>query len=105
MFEAKGHPTIRTDPQTERGYVHSLGHGLGLAVHEAPWAGLNQVKSGPPARDILAPGVVWTVEPGLYYPERGMGVRLESSVWMRPDGQPEILAEYPLDLVLPVRSL
>ena len=105
MFEAKGHPTIRTDPQTERGYVHSLGHGLGLAVHEAPWAGLNKVKSGPPARDILAPGVVWTVEPGLYYPERGMGVRLESSVWMRPDGQPEILGEYPFDLVLPVRSI
>lgn len=100
MFEAQGHPTVKTDPQTERGYVHSLGHGLGLAVHEAPWAGLNAGQ-----KDILAPGVVWTVEPGLYYPERGMGVRLESSVWMRPDGQPEILGEYPLDLVLPVRSI
>jgi Xaa-Pro aminopeptidase len=100
MFEAQGHPTVKTDPQTERGYVHSLGHGLGLAVHEAPWAGLNAGE-----KDILAPGVVWTVEPGLYYPERGMGVRLESSVWMRPDGQPEILGEYPLDLVLPVQSI
>jgi len=100
LFEAQGHPTVKTNPKAQQGYVHSLGHGLGLAVHEAPWAGLTSGK-----KDILAPGVVWTVEPGLYYPERGMGVRLESSVWMRPDGKPEILGEYPLDLVLPVRSM
>jgi Xaa-Pro aminopeptidase len=46
--------------------------------------------------------MVMTVEPGLYYPERMMGVRLEDTVWMRPDGQVELLADYPLDLVLKV---
>jgi Xaa-Pro aminopeptidase len=98
LFEAQGHPTVQTNPQTQEGYVHSLGHGLGLHVHERPSFGANS-----PPDDVLAAGVVITVEPGLYYPERGMGVRLEDTVWVRPDGQFEILADYPLDLVLPVK--
>jgi Xaa-Pro aminopeptidase len=40
----------------------------------------------------------------LYYPERGMGVRIEDTVWVRPNGQIEILAEYPYDFVLPVKG-
>ena len=48
------------------------------------------------------PGVIVTVEPGLYYPERGLGVRLEDTVWVRPDGVMDIPAPYPLDLVIPV---
>ncbi len=98
LFEALGHPTIQSDPQIEQGYVHSLGHGLGLNVHERPWFGRNAFPE-----DRLVPGVVFTVEPGLYYPERGLGVRLENTVWARPDGKMEVLAEYPLDLVLPVK--
>jgi Xaa-Pro aminopeptidase len=47
---------------------------------------------------------VVTIEPGLYYPDRGLGCRLEDTVWVRPDGAMEVLAEYPMDLVLPVRS-
>jgi len=43
---------------------------------------------------------VITLEPGLYYPEQGFGVRIEDTVWIRPDGQPEVLAEFPKDLVL-----
>jgi Xaa-Pro aminopeptidase len=35
-FEAKGHPTARTHPGGHDGYVHSLGHGVGLDVHEEP---------------------------------------------------------------------
>ncbi len=99
LFEARGHPTIQSNPQTEQGYVHSLGHGLGLHVHERPWFRTN----ASPA-DLLEPGSVVTIEPGLYYPERGMGVRLEDTVWVRPDGKMEILAEYPLDLVLPIKG-
>jgi Xaa-Pro aminopeptidase len=99
LFEARGHPTIRSDPQTQRGYVHSLGHGLGLDVHERPRSGRN----GTP-EDSLEPGSVFTHEPGLYYPERKQGVRLEDTLWMRPDGSVEILAEYPHELVLPVRA-
>jgi Xaa-Pro aminopeptidase len=99
LFEKMGHPTIQSDPRTQEGYVHGLGHGLGLNVHERPWFGKNATE-----KDVLVPGVVTTIEPGLYYPERGMGVRLEDTVWVRPDGTVETLAEYPLDLVLSVRQ-
>lgn len=99
LFEAQGHPTIKSNDFLQEGYVHSLGHGLGLHVHERPWAGSNASKE-----DILAPGVVVTIEPGLYYPEKEMGCRLEDTVWVRPDGKMEILAEFPLDLVIPVTS-
>jgi Xaa-Pro aminopeptidase len=98
LFEARGHATIEKDPATQEGYVHSLGHGLGLNVHERPWFGRNAN-----AEDRLDPGTVVTIEPGLYYPERGLGVRLEDTVWMRPDGKAEILADFPLDLVLPMK--
>ena len=54
--------------------------------------------------DILAPGSVVTIEPGLYYPSKGMGCRLEDSVAVMPDGSFEILADYPLDLVIPVKT-
>jgi len=100
LFEARGHATIKTNPQTQEGYVHGLGHGVGLNVHERPWFGLSATDV-----DRLAPGVVVTIEPGLYYPERGMGIRLEDTIWVRPDGQMEVLAEYPLDLVLPMKGL
>jgi len=99
LFEAMGHPTIRTNPITEVGYVHSLGHGIGLKVHEKPWS--STTISSP--TDILAPGAAFTLEPGLYYPDRGMGVRIEDSYIVTPDGRFEILADYPKDLILPLR--
>ena len=98
LFEAKGHPTIDSNPTIESGYVHSLGHGLGLHVHEQPWFGSSSVEN-----DTILPGAVFTIEPGLYYPDRGMGVRLENTVWVRPDGTIEVLADYPFDLVLPIK--
>jgi Xaa-Pro aminopeptidase len=70
-----------------------------LNIHERPWFGRNATQA-----DRLSPGSIVTIEPGLYYPERGMGVRLEDTVWVRPDGQMEVLAGYPLDLVLPVKA-
>ena len=96
-FAAQGHPTIAEDTTIQEGYVHSLGHGLGLHVHEAPWSGSNASE-----KDILAPGAVFTIEPGLYYPSRGMGCRLEDTLAVTPEGKFEILAEFPLDLVLPM---
>lgn len=99
IFEARGHPTIQSKPQTQEGYVHSLGHGVGLNIHERPWFGRNASET-----DRLDPGSVFTIEPGLYYPERGLGVRLENTVWVRPDGKMEVLADYPMDLVLPVKN-
>ncbi len=59
-------------------FVHSLGHGLGLRVHEAPSASM---RSG----DTLEPGHVITVEPGLYIPDWG-GVRIEDVVVITGDG-------------------
>lgn len=97
LFEAKGHPTIMSDPKTQQGYVHSLGHGVGLAVHEGP-----SFRDYDGNDDLLVPGSVITIEPGLYYPERGLGVRLEDTVWVRPDGGLEVLADFPKDLVLKV---
>jgi Xaa-Pro aminopeptidase len=98
LFADMGHPTIKSNPQTQEGYVHSLGHGVGLYIHEYPRISSNFKE------DRLSPGSVVTIEPGLYYPERGMGVRLEDTVWVRPDGEMEILAPYPHDLVLPVKK-
>jgi Xaa-Pro aminopeptidase len=97
LFEARGHPTIRSAPDSDEGYVHSLGHGLGLFVHELPRFGINATE-----QDVLDPGVVFTIEPGLYYPDRAMGVRLEDTYYARPDGKFEKLADYPMELILPV---
>ena len=99
LFEAQGHPTSCRDAKTQQGYVHSLGHGLGLDVHEAPWFRAHESNT-----DRLEAGVVVTIEPGLYYPERGLGCRLEDTVWARPDGGFEVLADFPHDLVLPVKQ-
>ena len=76
--------------------MHSLGHGLGLNLHEQPFASIDEAS--------LKPGVVVTIEPGLYYPDKEMGVRLEDSVYVHEDGSIEVLAEYPHDLVLPVNN-
>lgn len=97
LFAEQGHQTVCQDPQIKEGYVHSLGHGLGLDVHERPWFG-----RGSTEEDVLSPGVVVTIEPGLYYPAREMGCRIEDTVWMNPNGQAEVLIDYPLDLILPM---
>jgi len=96
IFEKVGHPTLRSHPGTEEGYCHGLGHGVGLAVHEPPRLG------GPPSNKArLEPRMVITVEPGLYYPSRGLGVRIEDLVYVRPDGSMENLtpASYELEVM------
>jgi Xaa-Pro aminopeptidase len=98
-FEKKGHKTPLNTQAPVEGYVHSLGHGVGLNVHERPWSGLTA-----PEDNILKPGVVITSEPGLYYPDKGLGVRIEDTLWVRPDGNVEILAEYPYDFVLEMKK-
>lgn len=91
-FEALGHPTVRSDPKTAEGYVHSLGHGVGLEVHEFPYLRLSEK---PNPRNRLLPGSVFTVEPGLYYPDRGMGIRIEDIVYIDNEGRSHVLAPFP----------
>ena len=98
-FEDKGHKTPMNTKAPVEGYVHSLGHGVGLNIHERPFSG-NTVGD----EHRLVPGVVFTSEPGLYYPEKGMGFRIEDTLWVRPDGRMEVLAAYPYDFVLPMKK-
>jgi Xaa-Pro aminopeptidase len=60
-----------------KGFIHNLGHGVGLEVHELPTLG--------PGGGELAAGNVITLEPGLYYPGTG-GIRLEDMGVVTPDG-------------------
>ncbi|MBA2291428.1 MAG: M24 family metallopeptidase [Gemmatimonadales bacterium] len=72
-------------------FGHSLGHGLGLEVHEAP-------RLAATAEAPIIAGAVVTVEPGIYLPGWG-GVRLEDDVWIAPDG-PVLLSDGNTDLLI-----
>jgi Xaa-Pro aminopeptidase len=98
-FESKGHKSPLNTKVPLDGYVHSLGHGVGLNIHERPSSSLAAGED-----NILKPGVVITIEPGLYYPDKGMGFRIEDTYWVHPDGKIEMLAEYPYDFVLPMKK-
>jgi Xaa-Pro aminopeptidase len=91
QFQAAGYKTqLNKDPGEvlEDGFFHSLGHGVGLEVHELPSMG----RTG----HELVPGDVITIEPGLYRSGYG-GVRLEDIVLVTDDGY-EVLTDYPYDL-------
>jgi Xaa-Pro aminopeptidase len=99
-FEARRHPTLRSHPKTTEGYVHSLGHGVGLSVHELPRFAEYEGNT-----DALKPGVVVAIEPGLYYPDKGFGVRIEDNLWLNPATNAlETIGEFRKDLVIPVRE-
>jgi Xaa-Pro aminopeptidase len=92
VYEQAGHPTQRTKARGEvlrDGFFHSLGHGVGLEVHEPPLLG----RSG---REPLVAGDVVTLEPGTYRSGYG-GVRLEDLAVVTGDGC-EVLTDFPYDL-------
>lgn len=95
VLEERGHPSPKSDPKTTEGYVHSLAHGLGLEVHEAPY-----FRTFGPSDTVLEPGMVFTVEPGLYYPDRGYGVRIEDTYYADNDGSFQSLTPFPKHLVV-----
>jgi len=91
VFEAAGYPTQRTKKPGEillDGFFHSLGHGVGLEVHEAP--GLSQNPA------TLVEGDVIAVEPGCYRQGFG-GARLEDLVLVTATGA-EVITNYSYDL-------
>jgi Xaa-Pro aminopeptidase len=94
FFEGRGYPTTRSNPQTLDGYVHSLGHGVGLEVHEKPFFGLTAAN-----QDCVEVGDIVTIEPGLYFPDREIGVRIEDTLVMREDGRVESLSRSDRGLV------
>lgn len=98
LFEKHGHPTPLSSPNTKSGYIHSLGHGLGLEIHERPFFGLAKTN-----KDRIEPGALFTVEPGLYYPEKGFGIRLEDVVYVTAQGSIENLSKFPKELVIEVQ--
>jgi Xaa-Pro aminopeptidase len=74
---------------------------VGLKIHEAPRFG-----DGPGNEERLEPGMVVTVEPGVYYPERGYGVRIEDCLWLNPANLKfETLASYSKDLIVPIKGV
>jgi Xaa-Pro dipeptidase len=72
-------------------FLHGLGHGVGLEIHEAPT--LSKTGDG-----RLLAGMAVTVEPGVYLPGRG-GVRIEDTLVVR-DGAPELLTQTTKNLVV-----
>jgi Xaa-Pro aminopeptidase len=92
VFEAAGEPTQRTKAEGEAlvdGFFHSLGHGVGLEVHEEPSLG----RTG---AEPLVPGDVVAIEPGAYRSGYG-GVRLEDLALVTEDGY-DRLTDYPYAL-------
>jgi len=83
VLESYGYKTLRQ--KASEGFIHSTGHGVGLEIHEDPRIFENET--------VLKSGMVFTVEPGLYYKDVG-GVRVEDVVVVRKNGC-EILTEYP----------
>lgn len=93
LFEEHGFATPVSDPGTEEGYVHNLGHGVGFELHEYPSF---RREAGP--EGVLEAGDAVTIEPGLYSPRDRYGVRLEDLVVLGEDVIAEDLTPLPYDL-------
>lgn len=76
-----------TEKDFRRYYPHAIGHGLGLDVHE--------LLGG---YDAFQPGMVLTVEPGIYIPDESIGVRIEDDILVTSDGHTILSSTVPIRL-------
>ena len=74
------------EPACRKYYMHGLGHSLGLDVHDYGWT-----------QEPFTEGWVITVEPGIYLPEEGFGVRLENNIVIRKGGAEDLFNDIPIE--------
>ena len=74
---SRRHYETKIEEGIPSGFIHSTGHGVGLAIHESPTIGMSTAR--------LKSGNIITIEPGLYYPDIG-GIRIEDTVVVTPTG-------------------
>jgi Xaa-Pro aminopeptidase len=65
---------ILAEKKLDKYFIHSLGHGTGLEIHELP-------NLSPKSKDVLKNGMVFSIEPGVYMPRLG-GIRIEDLVYL-----------------------
>lgn len=80
LLEGSAEAVLQDENGLKRYYPHKTSHWLGLEVHDV---GAYATRSGPVA---LQPNMVLTIEPGLYIPERGIGIRVEDDVLVTNEG-------------------
>ena len=74
------------EPACRKYYMHGLGHSLGLDVHDFGWT-----------QEPFTDGWVITVEPGIYIPEEGFGIRLENNIVVRKAGPEDLYDDIPIE--------
>lgn len=82
----------------DRYFLHSLGHGIGLEVHERPHLRPASTQGEPAIDDVLTEGMIFSIEPGLYFPSWG-GIRIEDLITIK-NGKAKVLGQLTEEIVI-----